>query len=142
MNRGRAETFEAADYLGRLSPGMSHQERLNQVQFLARLMDEQFVVPGTRIRFGWDSILGVFPGFGDAITSAISLLIVHHAWQTGASPVLLARMLANIGVDFMLGAIPLAGDVLDFAWKANRKNARLLEQHLRVSAGIRGSRRD
>ena len=135
MNRGRADTFEAADFLGRLSSSMSHQERLNQVQSLARLMDEQFVVPGTRIRFGWDSILGVFPGFGDVITSAISLLIVHHAWQTGASPIVLARMLANIGLDFMLGAIPLVGDALDFAWKANRKNARLLEQHLRASVG-------
>jgi hypothetical protein len=130
MNRARADTFEAADFLGR----MSHQERLNQVQFLARIMDEAFVLPGTRIRFGWDSILGVFPGLGDAITSAISLLIVHHAWQTGASPIVLARMLANIGLDFMLGAIPLVGDVLDFAWKANRKNARLLEQHLRRSS--------
>ena len=141
MSRGRAGTFEAADFVSRVTTGMSHQERLNQVQFLARLMDEQFVVPGTRIRFGWDSILGVFPGFGDAITSAISLLIVHHAWQTGASPIVLARMLANIGLDFMLGAIPLVGDALDFAWKANRKNARLLEQHLRCSAASRDRRR-
>ena len=129
MNRGHADTFAAADF----PSGMSHQDRLDQVQFLARIMDEQFVLPRTRIRFGWDSILGMFPGFGDAITSAISLLIVHHAWQTGASPIVLARMLANIGLDFILGAIPLVGDFLDFAWKANQKNARLLEQHLRRS---------
>jgi hypothetical protein len=141
MNRGRAGTFEAADFLGTLTAGMSHQERLNQVQFVARIMDEQFVVPGTRIRFGWDSILGLFPGLGDAITSAISLLIVHHAWQTGASPIVLARMLGNIGVDFMLGAVPVVGDVLDFAWKANRKNARLLEQHLMGFSGLRPLRR-
>ena len=141
MNRGRAGTFEAADYLSRLTAGMSHQERLNQVQFLARIMDDQFAVPGTRIRFGWDSILGLFPGVGDAITSAISLLIVHHALQTGASPIVLARMLANIGLDFMLGAVPLAGDALDFAWKANRKNARLLEQHLRGSSRLRDLQR-
>ena len=68
MNRGRAATFEAADFVSRVTAGMSHQERLNQVQFLAGLMDEQFVVPGTRIRFGWDSILVLFPGVGDAIT--------------------------------------------------------------------------
>jgi hypothetical protein len=141
MSRGRADTFEAADFVSRFTVGMSQQERLNQVQFLARIMDEQFVVPGTRIRFGWDSILGLIPGLGDAITSAISLLIVHHAWQTGASPFVLGRMLANIGVDFMFGAVPLVGDVLDFAWKANRKNARLLEQHLRASSGPRDVRR-
>jgi hypothetical protein len=141
FRRGGASTFAAADLLGRLTAGMSHQERLNQVQFLARIMDEQFIVPGTNIRFGWDSILGLFPGVGDAITSAISLLIVHHAWQTGASPIVIGRMLANIGVDFLVGAVPLVGDALDFAWKANRKNARLLEQHLRASAGLRDLRR-
>jgi hypothetical protein len=136
----RRSTFAAADLLGRLTAGMSHEERLNQVQFLARVMDEQFIIPGTNIRFGWDSILGLFPGLGDAITSAISLLIVHHAWQTGASPVVIGRMLANIGVDVLLGAVPLVGDAFDFAWKANRKNARLLEQHLRASAGLRDLR--
>jgi hypothetical protein len=138
---GRTTPFAAADFLGRLTADMSHEERLQQVRFLARIMDEQFIVPGTRIRFGWDSILGLFPGVGDAITSAISLLIVHHARQTGASRIVLARMLANIGVDFLIGAVPLVGDALDFAWKANRKNARLLEQHLRASAGLRDLRR-
>jgi hypothetical protein len=59
-----------------------------------------------------DSILGLFPGF-DVITGTISLLIVHHARQTGASPIVLARMLANIGVDFLLGGIPLVGDAFD-----------------------------
>ncbi|HEX3325968.1 MAG TPA: DUF4112 domain-containing protein [Actinomycetota bacterium] len=108
---------------------------------MARAMDEQFLVPGTNIRFGWDAILGLFPGIGDALTSAISLLIVHHARQTGASPVLLARMLANVGVDFLLGSIPLVGDAFDLAWKANRKNARLLEQHLRGTTGLRDLRR-
>ena len=130
----------AADFLGRVTAGMSHQERLQQVRFLARIMDEQFIVPGTNIRFGWDSILGLFPGIGDAITSAVSLLIVHHARQTGASRIVLARMFANIGVDFLIGAVPLIGDAFDFAWKANRKNARLLEQHLRASAGLRDLR--
>ena len=134
------DTLAAADFFGRLTTGMSHQERLHQVQVLARIMDDQFIIPGTNIRFGVDSILGLFPGLGDAITSAISLLIVHHAWQTGASPILLGRMLANIGVDFLLGAVPLVGDAFDLAWKANRKNARLLEQHLRASAGRRDLR--
>ena len=120
-----------ADLLNRITAGMSNEERLKQVQSMARAMDDQFSVPGTNIRFGWDSILGVVPGLGDALTSAISLLIVHHAWQTGASPLLLARMLANIGVDFLLGSIPLVGDVADMAWKANSKNARLLERKLK-----------
>ena len=97
--------------------GMSHEQRLAQVRWLARLMDENFVVPGTSLRFGWDSVLGLFPGLGDVLTSAISLLIVHHAWQTGASKLTLARMLGNVGIDFVVGAIPFVGDLFDFAWK-------------------------
>jgi hypothetical protein len=137
---GRSRGATAADFIGGLTAGMTPQERLNQVQFLARMMDDQFLVPGTHIRFGWDAILGLFPGIGDALTSAISLLIVHHARQTGASPILLARMIANVGVDFLLGSIPLVGDAVDLAWKANRKNAQLLEQHLRATTGLRDLR--
>ena len=69
------------------------------------------------------------------MTSVISLLIVHHAWQSGASKLTLARMLGNVGVDFLVGSVPLFGDVFDFAWKANRKNARLLEAHLNGRSG-------
>jgi hypothetical protein len=94
------------------------------------MMDDQFAVPGTRIRFGLDTLLGLVPGLGDALTSAISLLIVHHAWQSGAPKLTLARMLGNVGVDFLIGSVPLVGDLMDFAWKANRRNARLLEAHL------------
>jgi hypothetical protein len=88
-------------------------------------------VPGTPLRFGLDSVIGLFPGLGDVLTSAISLLIVHHAWQTGASRFTIARMLGNVGIDFLVGAVPFLGDVFDVVWKANRKNAHLLEQHLR-----------
>src|SRR5215210_7069730 len=79
---------------------------------------------------------------GDAITSAVSLLIVHHAWQTGASPLTLGRMLGNIGVDFVVGAVPVLGDLFDVAFKANRKNARLLESHLHQLAANQGGRLD
>lgn len=124
--RGRA----SAEYLRDLTAGMSHAERLAQVKWLASMMDDRFGVPGTKLRFGLDSVLGLFPGLGDVLTSAIALLIVHHAWQTGASKLTLTRMLGNVGVDFVVGAIPFVGDLFDFVFKANRKNARLLEEHL------------
>ena len=120
----------AADYLRDYTAGMSHAQRLAQVRWLARLMDDNFRVPGTPLRFGWDSVIGLFPGLGDVLTGAISLLIVHHAWQAGASKLTLARMLGNVGVDFVIGAIPLLGDLFDVVWKANRKNALLFERHL------------
>lgn len=118
------------DYFGGLSGEMSHAQRLAQVKWLATLMDDAFRIPGTKLRFGWDSVLGVFPGLGDVLTSALALLIVHHAWQTGASKLTLARMIGNVGIDFAVGSIPLIGDLFDFAFKANRRNARLLERHL------------
>jgi hypothetical protein len=121
----------AVEFLSGLTSRMSHEERLEQVRWLAGLMDDRYVVPGTRVRFGWDSILGLFPGLGDALTSIISLLIVHHAWQTGASLFTLARMIGNVAADFLLGSIPFVGDLLDVAFKANRRNAGLLEQHLK-----------
>jgi hypothetical protein len=133
----------AADYFRDYTARMSHEERLAQVRWLANLMDDAFRVPGTPIRFGWDSVLGLFPGLGDVLTSALSLLIVHHAWQTGAPKLVIARMLGNVGVDFVVGAVPFLGDLFDFVWKANRKNARLLEQHLhrRAAKSPFGARR-
>jgi hypothetical protein len=121
----------AVEFLVGLTSRMSHEERLEQARWLAGLMDDRYVVPGTRVRFGWDSILGLFPGLGDALTSIISLLIVYHAWQTGASPFTLARMIGNVAADFLLGSVPFVGDLFDVAFKANRRNARLLEQHLK-----------
>ena len=124
------EGAPSATFLRDLGAGMSHEERLAQVRWLARMMDDSLRIPGTGIRFGWDSVLGFVPGVGDVLTSALSLLIVHHAWQTGASKLTLARMLGNVAADFAIGAIPVIGDVFDFVFKANRRNARLLEQHL------------
>jgi hypothetical protein len=120
----------AAEFLRVDTAANSNEERLAQAKWLANLMDSNFSIPGTPLRFGWDSVLGLFPGVGDVATSAISLMIVHHAWQTKASPLVLSRMLGNVAIDFVIGVIPIVGDFFDFAFKANRKNARLLERHL------------
>ena len=128
----RAETLgraASAAYLRSLGSSMTHADRLAQVRWLAGKLDDNFTIPGTRLRFGWDSLLGFVPGVGDAAASALALVIVHHAWQTGASKFTLARMLGNVAADFAIGAVPLVGDLFDFAFKANRRNLRLLEQH-------------
>jgi uncharacterized protein DUF4112 len=104
-------------------------QRIKQVRRVARTMDDQFTVPGTNIRFGWDAIIGLVPGIGDVLTSVVSLVIVHHAWRLGTPFFVLVRMLGNIGVDLILGSVPILGDAFDVVWKANSKNARLLEQH-------------
>jgi len=98
-------------------------EQLNQ---LATLLDDLFEIPGTRIRFGLDAIVGLVPGIGDLLTGIASLLLLYAAWQRQLPKVTLWRMLANIAIDTVLGAIPFAGDIFDVAWKSNRKNYKLL----------------
>jgi len=69
-------------------------------------------------------------GIGDAITTAMSLYIVHEARQLGAPRHLIARMLANVALDGLVGAVPLLGDAFDVMWRANRRNMALLRKHL------------
>lgn len=100
---------------------------LAQVRALARLLDDAIRVPGTGIGIGLDGLLGLIPGVGDAAGGLVSAYLVLQAARMGVSRSVLARMLVNVGIDALVGAVPLLGDIFDFAWKANRKNAQLLE---------------
>lgn len=95
---------------------------------LSVLLDDAFRIPGTPIRFGWDSIIGLVPGVGDAATTVLALVPVASAWKLGASRWLLARMLGNVAIDTVIGVIPIVGDAFDLFFRANRRNARLLKQ--------------
>jgi hypothetical protein len=98
-------------------------ERLEQV---ARLLDTALVIPGTNIRFGADAIVGLVPGIGDVITTAVSAWVIYEARRLGAPRHLVARMIGNVALDGMVGAVPLVGDLFDVMFKSNRKNIRLL----------------
>ncbi len=104
----------AAEFWRDYSTELTHEQRLTQVRFIARMMDDRFSMPGTKLRFGLDTSARPLAGLGDVVTGAISLLIVHHAWQSGASKLTLARMLGNVGVDFLIGSVPLFGDLVRF----------------------------
>lgn len=104
----------------------SRAERIARLDTLARLLDTAFVIPGTRFRFGMDGLIGLVPGIGDAVTTALSLWIVYEAHQLGAPKHMLVRMLGNVALDGVVGSVPLAGDVFDVMWKANRRNVSLL----------------
>jgi hypothetical protein len=73
---------------------------------------------------------GLVPGIGDAVTTAVSLWIVYEAHQLGAHKHVVARMLGNVALDGVVGAVPLVGDAFDVAWRANRRNIRILREHL------------
>ncbi len=109
---------------------MTERERLNRLRRIARLLDARFGVPGTRFRFGADSLLGLVPGVGDAATALVSLYILAEARRLGVDMPTLIRMGWNVALDLGLGAVPVIGDVFDFFWKSNLKNIALLEADL------------
>ncbi len=108
----------------------SRQDRIARIDALATLLDTAFILPGTNVRFGLDALIGLVPGIGDGITTALSLYIVHEARQLGAPRHLLFRMLANVALDGVVGAVPVVGDAFDVMWRANRRNVRLLRDWL------------
>ena len=106
----------------------SRAERVKRLESIAAVMDTAFVVPGTGIRFGFDGLVGLVPGIGDVVTTALSLYLVHEAWQLGAPKHLIGRMLANVALDGAIGAVPVAGDLFDVLWRANKRNMRMLRE--------------
>jgi hypothetical protein len=95
----------------------------------ARLFDSAFRIPGTQITFGIDPILGLFPGIGDLVSPIFSLFLLWHGARLRVPKIVLARMVLNAAIDAGVGAIPVIGDLFDFAWKANAWNLALLEKH-------------
>jgi hypothetical protein len=115
----------------------TRDERLARIDALSRLLDTAFVIPGTNIRFGFDALIGLVPGIGDAITSLLSLYIISEARALGAPRLLVARMLANVALETVVGVIPIVGDAFDVAWRSNRRNLALLRRHLERSEARR-----
>ncbi len=93
---------------------------------LSHLLDDFLRIPGTQIRFGLDGILALFPGIGDVLQGLASSIIIVAAWARGVAPVTLVRMVANVGIEVLVGLVPFLGDMFDIAWKANRRNYALL----------------
>ena len=101
-----------------------------RVEAMEQLLERSFHIPGTKIPFGLDSVIGLVPVLGDVITAAMGAYMVWEARNLGMSKWQLMRMAANVGIDTALGAIPLAGDAFDFLWRSNSKNLRIIKKHL------------
>lgn len=114
---------------------VSHQghaerfRRLKRLDLASRVMDTAIRIPGTNIRFGADSLLGLVPGLGDVAAAAIALAIVNEARRMGMPNDKLARMLVNIAVDGLLGIVPVLGDIFDIYFKSNRRNVQMILDH-------------
>jgi uncharacterized protein DUF4112 len=109
-----------------MAPRTSNLDRLRR---WARVFDSAFRVPGTRFTFGIDPIIGLIPGIGDLASPILTVLIVWQAAAMRVPRVVLVRMVLNALIDALVGTIPVAGDLFDFAWKANDWNLALLERH-------------
>lgn len=109
---------------------MDPYRELDRLERLARLMDSRFRIPGTGIRFGLDPILGLVPGLGDAVAIMPALYILFTARRLGTPRSVRARMIVNIGIDFLFGSIPILGNVFDVGFRANKRNVALLRRHV------------
>lgn len=108
----------------------SQQATLDRCRTVAKLLDEAIPIPGTNRSVGADAIIGLLPGAGDLAMALASSYIVVEALRLGASKNVVARMAGNVLLDFVVGSIPILGDLFDAAFKANLKNVTLLEEHL------------
>lgn len=112
------------------SPAADTTDRLARIERVAKLLDSRFRLPVIGVRVGWDSILGLVPGVGDAVTALPAGWMIWHGYAMGARKRVLARMGLNAGIDMLVGGIPLVGDIFDVAFKSHRKNLALLQREM------------
>jgi hypothetical protein len=115
--------------------GSSRAETLRRLDALAQLLDGAFAIPGTNVRFGLDAVIGLVPGIGDLVTTALSSYIIWEARRLGLPRWKIARMIGNVALDATVGIVPLVGDLMDVAFKANRRNLRIIRDHFRGELG-------
>lgn len=108
------------------------QRRFRRLRSLAHLLDNAIEIPIIRYRVGLDPLLGLLPIGGDVVGFVLSLYVIVEAARLGVSQDTITRMVGNIAIDSLVGTVPVAGDWVDVAWKANAANLSLLEQELAV----------
>jgi hypothetical protein len=115
-----------------LRPTQVQVER--ELEVFSQLMDNQFRIPVLGWRFGLNAIIDLIPEFGDIITTLIALYVLVSAVRYRVPKVTLLRMGMNIAIYFVVGLIPLAGDLFAVWWKPNIRNINLLRRRATVSA--------
>lgn len=134
--RRRAAEPDAAPLAAPLAAPMRTRD-LERTRALAALLDAAVRIPGTNIRFGLDPLLGLIPGIGDLVGGGLSAYVMLLAARAGAPKAVLLRMLANVGIDALVGTVPLAGDLFDVAFKANVRNLALFHRFMEAPGETR-----
>jgi hypothetical protein len=107
----------------------SKRAAVERLDMLARLFDTAFLLPGTNIRFGIESVMRLVPGIGDAAASALSCWLLYEAKRLDIPNHVFARMVANVAIEGLVGAVPFIGDMFDVGFRANRRNVNILREH-------------
>src|ERR1700736_6749061 len=107
---------------------LTREQRLARLDAVAKLLDIAFILPGTKIRYGIDGVIGLIPVVGDIIATALSLWLVREARALGAPRAVTARVLGNVAVQGVVGTVPVAGDAFDVLFRANMRNMRILRR--------------
>ena len=110
--------------------GRSPAEVRRRMEAMEKLLERSLTIPGTRIGVGLDAVLGVIPVFGDAVAAALGAYLIWEARNLGLPKWKLWRMAGNIAIDTAVGAVPVAGDLFDFAFRSNSRNLKLVKRHL------------
>ena len=124
-------------HTGPVTTDQAAADRAASLRSLARVLDSAIGIPGTRIRLGLDSIIGLVPGVGDLAGAALSGYIVLAAARLGVPTSVIIRMVINVAIDALVGAVPLLGDLFDVGWKANTKNTALIDRYLTAPAATK-----
>jgi hypothetical protein len=130
MNAARSAPFDTTGSHTAGIRGRDRADAIARVTVVARLLDNAFFVPGLNRRVGFDSVIGLVPGIGDAVSAVLAGYIIWEARRLGLPRWKIARMIGNVAVDTAVGAIPLAGDVFDVFFKSNERNLRIIHEHL------------
>jgi Domain of unknown function (DUF4112) len=112
------------------TPHEAQRLKLARLRAISHLWDRAFGIPGTKWRVGLESLVGLLPVGGDVVGLGISIYILWQVVQFNLPKTVLLRMVFNIAIDALVGAVPVLGDLFDMTWKANTKNVSLLEAYL------------
>ena len=105
-----------------------NEEKLLRLKLLSKRLDDSIKIPGTNQKFGIDAIVGIIPILGDFIGVIFSVYIMYSGIKMGVSSKIVKKMAANIAIEFIIGSMPIIGDIFDALWKANKRNVELIEE--------------
>jgi hypothetical protein len=106
------------------------------IRLVSRLLDTLFVIPGTRIRFGLEPIIGLIPILGDQVTSLISAALLYRSVRHRLPKIALIRMALNILINGVVGMVPGFGDLFVLWYKPNIRNYKILQRYAGQGVGV------